>query len=120
MSFVKKCISVSGYATREICFGDESHDDCPPDTTPPKVETPIPEKTRKYKVRGGKDLTSKFEKRMLEREKTEKIRIANAEKEKKLQEQLLKEKPKEDELHGRRIHTWILGQILYKFAFINN
>ena len=101
---------VSGYATREVCNADESHDDCPPEPEPPVVEPPKPKPPRKYQVKGAKDLTSKFEAAMLIREKQEKERLAKEEKEKLLQEQNLLEKPLEDDLFGRRIHSWVLGR----------
>ena len=73
---------VSGYATREVCLSDLSHEECPPEPTPPPPPQPTPPPVRKYQVRGAKDLTSKFEIMMAKREKEETERIAKEEAEK--------------------------------------
>jgi hypothetical protein len=103
---------VSGYATRQICNADESHDTCPPETEEPPPTPPTPKKIRKYQVRGAKDLTSKFEAMMLERERIEIERLEKERIDNEFKEQLLKESPSEDKLHGRRIHSWILSKFL--------
>ena len=74
--------SVSGYATREVCISDLSHEDCPPEPAVPPPAPPTPPPVRKYQVRGAKDLTSKFEIMMAKREKEETERIAREEAEK--------------------------------------
>lgn len=100
--------AVSGYATREICSNDLTYEDCPPAPSPepPKPKTPTP--PRKYTVKGARDLSSKFEVKMSEREvlnavKKEKDKIIREK-----QERDANEQPGSDDLWGRRIHSWVV------------
>ena len=99
---------VSGYATREICTNDLSFDDPPeaPSPEPPKPKTPSPQ--RKYTVKGARDLTSKFEQMMAEREVADGIKKRKEEKIRAKKERDANEQPGEDELWGRRIHSWVI------------
>jgi len=99
---------VSGYATREICTNDLSFDDQPEPASPepPKPKTPSPQ--RKYTVKGARDLTSKFEQMMSEREVADGIERAKQEKIRAKKERDANEQPGEDTLWGRRIHSWIV------------
>lgn len=100
---------ISGYATRETCYMDETRQDCPllKKETTQKVERkqrPI----HKYSVKPPRDLRSKFE---LERE-AHKIEQERAEKAKREKEEAEREKeaerPPKDPLFGLRVHSWIL------------
>ena len=99
---------VSGYATREICTNDLSFDDQPEPASPepPKPKTPSPQ--RKYTVKGARDLTSKFEQMMSEREVADGIERAKQAKIQAKKERDANEQPGEDPLWGRRVHSWIV------------
>ena len=100
---------VSGYASRETCLMDETREVCP--LLKKKQETRSEKKekvAKKYTVKPPKDLRSKFELKMEKRRLDE---IAAEEEKRKLEEeerQAELEKPPPDDLHGLRIHSWVL------------
>lgn len=100
---------VSGYATREVCYKDETRVQCPLLIEPEKtVDMYVEHPHKKYQVKPVKDFFSKYElslqvKQMLDSKK--------AEEEKKEAEKAAlakKEEPLPDPLYGLRVHSWIL------------
>ena len=60
---------VSGYAAQTTCNGDLSFDECPLlATVPPTTPPPAKPTCTKYKARPARELRSRYEKRMAERE----------------------------------------------------
>ncbi|XP_049785904.1 dynein regulatory complex subunit 7 [Schistocerca cancellata] len=100
---------VSGYAAREFCNNDQTMVTCPRLIQPPPPE---PEKQEtvvsKYQVEPPPDLRSQF---LIEMDRREKQRAADDER-KRLEEKRRAieefERPPPDELHGLRLHSWIL------------
>nr|CAH8833855.1 unnamed protein product [Trichobilharzia regenti] len=100
---------VSGYATRECCYMDETRETCPYliEEEVEEVEEEEPEPKR-YIIKPAKDLTSKYEQAMAAKDlQTEIERNKQAKKDAELSEAELY-KPSEDPLYGLRIHAWIL------------
>ncbi|BHF80628.1 hypothetical protein SprV_0702375600 [Sparganum proliferum] len=100
---------VSGYATRECCYADESRKTCPmlveEPPPPPKIEEKI---IKKYQVKPIKDFNSRFELSM-EVQKTLDDRKAAEEEAARAKAALIKkEEPLPDPLYGLRVHSWIL------------
>ncbi|VDM31067.1 unnamed protein product [Hydatigera taeniaeformis] len=100
---------VSGYATRECCYKDESRKQCPLLVQPKKcVEMYQEPQASKYQVKPIRDFLSKYEITM----KVKKLIEAEEAAEKKaLEEKQALEKseePKPDPLYGLRVHSWIL------------
>ncbi|KAK4473299.1 hypothetical protein MN116_004464 [Schistosoma mekongi] len=104
---------VSGYATRECCYMDETRDTCPyliedniKDTN--DSEKCIEPEQNRYVIKPAKDLSSKYEQTMAMKElQNEAERI----KQEKIEAELSEEehyKPSLDPLFGLRIHAWIL------------
>lgn len=100
---------VSGYATRECCYKDESRKQCPNlIEEPKKVEMYRIPRVGKYRVKPIKEFTSKYEVAMTVRELIESKEAAEK-KEKGDQELRAKEEePPPDPLYGLRVHSWIL------------
>ena len=112
------------YAPREICYGDESHEEPPVEQAPPPPKPKPAPPASKYHIKEGKVLESKYEKLMLQKEKDNNIRLAksmnfkkgrkltfsdNLEKEEEERQKMeAEERPPEDTLFGRRIHCWVL------------
>ncbi|KAH9279269.1 Dynein regulatory complex subunit 7 [Echinococcus granulosus] len=100
---------VSGYATRECCYKDESRKQCPLLVKPPKcVEMYQEPQAGRYQVKPVRNFLSKYEvtmrvKRLVEAEKAAEKKVAE---DKKAQEKA--EEPKKDPLYGLRVHSWIL------------
>ncbi|CAL8075052.1 unnamed protein product [Calicophoron daubneyi] len=100
---------VSGYATRECCYMDETR------LTSPYVKKTEQQKSReeeteskKYAIKPPKDLTSQYEQAFLAKQMKE-----EAEKKQKEIEQAEKDeeeanKPPKDPLYGLRVHAWVL------------
>ncbi|CAH8432138.1 unnamed protein product [Heterobilharzia americana] len=100
---------VSGYATRECCYLDETRETCPylVEQKVEEVEEEEP-KPKKYLIKPPKDLTSKYEQAVVARELQAEIeRNKQAKKEAELAEEELY-KPTADPLFGLRVHAWIL------------
>ncbi|KAL5961608.1 Dynein regulatory complex subunit 7 [Taenia solium] len=100
---------VSGYATRECCYKDESRKQCPLLVQPKKfVEMYQEPQAGKYQVKPVRDFLSKYEVTM----KIKRLVEAEEEAEKKAVEDkkaLEKaEEPQPDPLFGLRVHSWIL------------
>lgn len=109
---------VSGYATREICLADKTRLDTDVVKHNPALEEidsawdkQFPEVNRKktrYVVRPVKDLTSKFDQKMKNKEVRKGEEKIEAERDGDFKKQMLAERPTEDELYGVRIHSWVL------------
>ncbi|KAM7538878.1 hypothetical protein Aperf_G00000059071 [Anoplocephala perfoliata] len=100
---------VSGYATRECCFKDESRKQCPNLTEEPKkVEMYRIPRAGKYRVKPIKEFISKYEVAMKVKELIESKE--GAEKKEKEDKELREkdEEPPPDPLYGLRVHSWIL------------
>lgn len=100
---------VSGYATRETCFIDQSRQPCPTFDKEKVHEAATVEKAKnRYTMRPAKDLRSKFELEQIEkREKLleeEKLKLEKM----KYEEERLSEQPRWDPLVGQRVHAWVL------------
>ncbi|XP_056595312.1 dynein regulatory complex subunit 7 [Triplophysa dalaica] len=100
---------VSGYASKEMCLLDQSHQECP--QLEPEIQVNEDQQTqtkKKYSVKPPRDLQSSFEKHQ------DKKRHANAKatalKKQKEAEKLQKEqeRPPPDALLGVRVHSWVL------------
>jgi len=100
---------VSGYANRETCLMDEAREICP--MLKKKVQVKQETKTvehKKYSVKPPKDLRSKFELMLAERERKAEEE-AELKRRKEEEEQVAEsEQPPPDTLHGLRIHSWVL------------
>ena len=66
------------YAPREICYGDESHEEPPVEQAPPPPKPKPAPPASKYHIKEGKVLESKYEKLMLQKEKDNNIRLAKS------------------------------------------
>ncbi|KAH9593703.1 Dynein regulatory complex subunit 7 [Schistosoma haematobium] len=104
---------VSGYATRECCYMDETRETCPfligdeVKETTDDVENEEVEPKR-YIIKPEKDLTSKYEHAMTMKDlQFEAERVKQARKEAELAEEE-RYKPTVDPLFGLRIHAWVL------------
>ena len=100
---------VSGYATRECCYKDESRKQCPLLMEPPKkVEIYQEPPASKYQVKPMRDFISRYEIAMEVKQQSE----TRAELEKQAEEERAArekaEEPKPDPLNGLRVHSWIL------------
>ncbi|XP_065069130.1 dynein regulatory complex subunit 7-like [Rhopilema esculentum] len=100
---------VSGYANRETTLMDQTREVCPMvEKHDKKLETESQKELRKYTVKPPKDLQSKFELKMIAKEKA----AEEANEKQRLQEERAKieerEKPPVDKLHGLRVHSWVL------------
>lgn len=100
---------VSGYATREVCNMDQSRKICPLliQSEEKKVETRKKE-AGKYAVKPARDLNSKYlaamdqKARKKQADEVERRRLE-------LEAQIAEaERPPPDELHGLRIHCWVM------------
>ncbi|CAH8496712.1 unnamed protein product [Schistosoma rodhaini] len=104
---------VSGYATRECCYMDETREICPYLIGDVIKETNNDMKSEKlepkrYTIKPEKDLTSKYEHAMTMKDlQVEAERVKQAKKEAELVEEE-RYKPTVDPLFGLRIHAWIL------------
>ncbi|KAH8855847.1 Dynein regulatory complex subunit 7 [Schistosoma japonicum] len=104
---------VSGYATRECCYMDETRDTCPylneddiKDTT--NNEKSMEPEQNRYVIKPARDLASKYEQTMAMKDlqnEAERIKQAKIEAELNEEEHY---KPSIDPLFGLRIHAWIL------------
>ncbi|CAH8509457.1 unnamed protein product [Dicrocoelium dendriticum] len=100
---------VSGYATRECCYMDETRlisrfRKPAPRSTQTEEETD----SKKYMIRQPRDLTSQFEKALLAKElqaEAEKARKATEDAE--MEDERMCEPPA-DPLRGLRVHAWVL------------
>ena len=112
---------VSGYATREICQADETRTECSllsKDSKNPwtldlehiwqKQFKKASRKSTKYNIRPCKDLTSKFDKDMLNKAKNKEASKLQKELEEKLAQQAIDERPDEDDMYGIRVHGWVM------------
>lgn len=112
---------VSGYATRELCQADETRTECSlltKDAKNPWMESiehiwakqfkKSSKKKTKYAIRPCKDLTSKFDKEMLNKAATKETDAIQKELEEKLAQQAVDERPDEDEMYGIRVHAWVM------------
>ncbi|XP_075223925.1 coiled-coil domain-containing protein lost boys [Lycorma delicatula] len=100
---------VAGYATQEKCVNDLTRSNCTLIEEKPPEEPPPPEiPVSKYIARPVRDLNSKFELMMEEREQAQ----IREEEERSAEEERLRiselEKPEPDPLYGWRIHSWVL------------
>lgn len=98
---------VSGYAVKEMCLLDQTHEECPllkPQDT--VVETQTEQKVMKYKVKPPRDLKSNFEQHQEEKKQQERQALL----EKQREAERLKEEQERpvDPLWGQRVHSWVL------------
>jgi len=100
---------VSGYACRETCLMDESREICPLLKKKNEQKQAAERKEqKKYTVKPPKDLRSKFELKMAARKvAAEEEEQKNSQREQE-ERQLELEKPAPDDLHGLRVHSWVL------------
>lgn len=103
---------VSGYATREVCCADETRNKNLPSEDSINNSLPgldsqwtsqFPDKTRKqnkYIIKPSKDLSSKFDKEMIEKAKRKEREAVEKEEKERLKQQLIDERPPEDELYN--------------------
>ncbi|NXK86336.1 DRC7 protein, partial [Formicarius rufipectus] len=89
---------VHGYATREICTLDQTHEVCPLLKKPQEVPVMKP---KKYRLSLPSEPQSKFE---LQQKAKKKEEAEDVQKE----EEVEVEKPKREPLHGLRVHAWVL------------
>ena len=104
---------VSGYATREICLADKTRIDTDVIKQNPALEEidsewdkqfpEVPRKKTRYIIRPVKDLTSKFDQKMKDKEIRKNQDKIDKERNEILKKQMLAERPSEDELYGVRI-----------------
>ncbi|XP_022914015.1 dynein regulatory complex subunit 7 [Onthophagus taurus] len=102
---------VSGYAKRDVTLKITMRVDSPYPEIVEKVEEVVEEVTdTKYVLKPPRDLRSKFLLMMEQREidkANEEKRLIEEEKQRQIEEQ---EQPPYDELHGFRVHAWVLIQ----------
>ncbi|KER29072.1 putative flagellar protein FliS [Opisthorchis viverrini] len=100
---------VSGYATRECCYMDQTRLVSPYKKKPEvRVESEEESESKKYMIRPPKDLTSQYERACLAKElhaEAEQKRLNQEEAEREEAEAC---KPPKDPLHGLRVHAWVL------------
>ncbi|XP_046705088.1 dynein regulatory complex subunit 7 isoform X2 [Silurus meridionalis] len=98
---------VSGYAVKEMCLIDLSHQECPLIKPQDTVKGKSPEKeeeVQKYRVKPARELKSTFKQRQEEKNQQE-GRPPLAEQQ---NAESLKEDRPSDPLHGQRVHSWVL------------
>ncbi|KAL2300190.1 hypothetical protein Nmel_012154 [Mimus melanotis] len=95
---------VHGYATLEMCSLDQTHELCPLLRKPPEV--PEEEDPNKYRIKYPLDPQSKFELQ----QKAKKEEETESAQEEEREEEVVMEvgMPKQDPLHGLRVHAWVL------------
>ncbi|VDP88662.1 unnamed protein product [Echinostoma caproni] len=100
---------VSGYATRECCYMDETRLLSPFQTKEAEIK-PSEEETesKKYVIKQPKDLTSQYEQACMAKEINAEVERAQKEKERLELEDEEANKPPKDPLFGLRVHAWIL------------
>ena len=87
---------------------DQSYELPPEDAAPkPNVEQEV-KKASKYQVKEPKELVSRYERIMLEKEAEYKAKVEKERQEKEQKEQDEAERPTVDELFGHRIHCWVM------------
>eukprot|EP00079_Xenopus_tropicalis_P024210 XP_012816760.1 PREDICTED: dynein regulatory complex subunit 7 isoform X1 [Xenopus tropicalis] len=100
---------VSGYATREMCLMDEKRNICPLLNKVEESSWEIPQKPlKKYTVKPPRQLISKF---AVQQEAKKQAKMEEALRNEQEEEARLKEdaeKPGPDNLHGLRVHCWVL------------
>eukprot|EP00657_Telonema_sp_P-1_P012739 TRINITY_DN949_c0_g1_i2.p1 TRINITY_DN949_c0_g1~~TRINITY_DN949_c0_g1_i2.p1 ORF type:complete len:274 (+),score=117.95 TRINITY_DN949_c0_g1_i2:93-914(+) len=102
---------VSGYAPKRVCLADETRYQCPL-AQERKVEEQPEEKSELeemtgYKLKPIPDLTSKYDLRK-KKEAEEATRVMVEEEEGEDWAALIRNDDAEDELHGIRVHAWVL------------
>ncbi|KAA3679423.1 uncharacterized protein DEA37_0012095 [Paragonimus westermani] len=100
---------VSGYATRECCYMDQTrlispYVKCEEKRVSSEEETD----SKKYLIRPPRDLTSQFEQACLAKELQAEAERARLEKEQAELEEEEACKPPRDPLYGLRVHAWVL------------
>ncbi|XP_060741330.1 dynein regulatory complex subunit 7 [Tachysurus vachellii] len=99
---------VSGYAVKEMCLLDLSHQECPllrPQDTD-EGKSPEQKEELKYKVKPARELKSTFEQRQ-EDKKQQKLQALFLQQQEAARLKEEQERPK-DPLWGLRIHSWVL------------
>ena len=92
----------------QIVNRDETFEEPPVDQPPPPPPAPPAKPVSKYHVKQPKTLVSRYEQIMLQREADYKSKVAREKEEAEQRERDEIERPGVDELHGRRIHAWVL------------
>ncbi|XP_031420438.1 dynein regulatory complex subunit 7 [Clupea harengus] len=100
---------VSGYATKDVCFLNLCHQECPLLANREKGKMEEQAATAlNYSVKPPRDLSSGFERRQEEtrQKEVQAVRLKKQQEADRLQEEL--EKPPPDPLYGLRVHCWVL------------
>ncbi|XP_006641383.1 dynein regulatory complex subunit 7 [Lepisosteus oculatus] len=100
---------VSGYAAKELCLLDQTHQQCPLLVNQEKGKLPeqrAPQK--KYTVKPPRDLRSAFEQQQEQRKQAEILAAQEKRRKETEREEAERERPPPDPLMGLRVHCWVL------------